>query len=230
MTLPAHMTTPGANARPASRALILGGGPGSGKTMWMPKLAPVGATVLDLRQIRDELPEGGYARPGVAACRLYLDALEECIRARTDVALETRMTWRGMVRAVERLRDAGYIVQVVCLALSSPALAVRRIALRAPHRTPDEDAAAVERACLRSVDGMAAFPRDLAHAFALIDNSGLQPLLLEECVPRSMPGILPTPFLLQNLRLALNEAMEYRASRGWSVAVAGDDEIGRAHV
>lgn len=207
----------------APRALVLGGVPGSGKTMWMPKLAPPGTTVLDLRHIRDELPRDGYARPGIAADRLYLDALDECVRARADVALETRMTWRGVVRAVERLVGSGYAVQVVCLALASPALAARRVALRVPHRPPDEDAAAVERAFARASDGIAAFPRGLPHAFALIDNSGVRPRVLEERVCPGGAGILPVPFLLQNLRLAVGEALEYRASRGWTAAFAADD-------
>lgn len=216
------MTTT-ANRKAAPRALILGGLPGSGKSMWMPKLAPPGATVLDPRRIRDELPRDGYARPGVAACRLYLDALDGCVRARADVALETRMTWRGLPRAVERLVESGYTVQVVCLALASPALAARRVVLRVPHRPPEEDAASVERAFARASCGIAAFPRGLPHAFALIDNSGVRPRVLEERASPGVAGILPVPFLLQNLRLAVGEALEYRASRGWTAAFAADD-------
>jgi predicted ABC-type ATPase len=74
----------------------------------------------------------------------------------------------------------GFRIEIIYLSLSSPALALRRVAARVRqggHSVPRAD---VVRRFARSRNNFQQFYRPLADAWAVYDNSGETPRLIEQ--------------------------------------------------
>ena len=194
--------------------------------MWSNSLVPPDAMVLDERQMETELSQEGYSSRSVAARRLYFAALREGILARETIALESRATGRGLGRRAQRLRDEGYCVQVVFLSLASAELAQRRVLLRRPHR-PEEMSFEFTRCSFeRWRRALESFRRDMVDSFVVIDNSDREPRVIEELIADdARAGFLPAGFLLQNLRMEIQEQERLRTARGWPMVRWRDGRV-----
>ena len=125
----------------------------------------------------DTLAQGLSAfRPqdvAIEAGRLTLERLDALEHQRASFAFESTLASHGLVRRLERLRQSGYGVHVVCLWLPTVDLALARVADRVRgggHGVPAED---VRRRFARGRRNFFALYRTLAHRWRLYDASRL---------------------------------------------------------
>ena len=173
-------------SRPSSRiprCIIIAGPNGAGKTTFAREYLPKDARVIHF--VNADLIAGGLSplRPELAALaggRLFLAELDRLARARVDFAFETTLSGLIYLRRLKRWKAAGYCIEITYLRLSSPQLALRRVAARVRqggHHVPRAD---VLRRFIRSWINFQRFYRPLADAWAVYDNSGDVPCLIEQ--------------------------------------------------
>jgi predicted ABC-type ATPase len=120
-------------------------------------------------------PQAAALRAG----RLMLEELKRHFAARTSFAFETTLAGRACLAAIARWRAAGYRVKIVYLQLASAEEAIARVAQRVRQGGHDVPEATIRR---RFAAGRANFERLYAprvDAWALYDNSGPTPVLLD---------------------------------------------------
>jgi predicted ABC-type ATPase len=119
-------------------------------------------------------------RVALSAGRLLLRELDRLAASRTDFALESTLSGRSYAGRRRRWKRAGYRVEFVFLRLTSPQLVLRRIAARVRQGGHDVPKADVLRRFDRGWINFETVYRPLADAWAVYDNSGLRPTLLEK--------------------------------------------------
>ena len=100
--------------------------------------------------------------------------------SRADFAFETTLSGPTYVHRLKSWKRAGYRIDIVYLKLSSSRLALRRIAARVRqggHNVPQAD---VVHRFVRGWDNFQRVYRSLADSWAVYDNSGRAPQLLEK--------------------------------------------------
>lgn len=173
-------------SRPSSRpprCIIIAGPNGAGKTTFAREFLPRDAGIIHF--VNADLIAGGLSplRPELAVLsggRLFLAELDRLARARADFAFETTLSGLGYLHRIERWKAAGYRMEITYLRLPSPQLALRRIAARVRqggHNVPRAD---VLRRFTRGWLNFQRHYRPLADAWAVYDNSGDAPRLLEQ--------------------------------------------------
>ena len=116
----------------------------------------------------------------IAAARMVLGELDRLVADRADFAFETTLSGLAYVRRLKSWKRAGYRIDIVYLKLSSSRLALRRVAARVRqggHNVPQAD---VVRRFVRGWDNFQRVYRSLADSWAVYDNSGRAPQLLEK--------------------------------------------------
>ena len=111
------------------------------------------------------------------AGRLLLEELDRLIAANESFALESTLSGLTYVERIERMRKAGYHIEIIFLELSSASLAIKRVAHRVKHgghHVPDED---VRRRYDRGLRNFERYYKDLADSWVMYDNSGPTPVL-----------------------------------------------------
>jgi len=167
----------------APRCIIIAGPNGAGKTTFAREFLPKDARVINF--VNAHLIASGLAplRPELAALsggRLFLAELDRLARARADFAFETTLSGLVYLRRLKRWKASSYRIEITYLRLSSPQLALRRIAARVRqggHNVPRAD---VLRRFTRGWTNFQRFYRPLANAWAVYDNSGDAPRLIEQ--------------------------------------------------
>ena len=162
--------------------IVIAGPNGAGKTTFAREFLPKEAGVVNF--VNADLIAAGLSPldPSLArltAGRLVLAELHRLARSRVSFAFETTMSGRTYLASLKRWKLAGYRVEIVFLRLDSPAVAMRRIAARVRQGGHDVPRADVLRRIAR---GRELFPvyRALADAWAVYDNTGRKPVLLEK--------------------------------------------------
>lgn len=77
-----------------------------------------------------------------AAGRIFLREIQRHVDEQRDFAFETTLAGRGYMRLIRSLRETGWRVELIYLALPDPAMARLRVAERVTpggHDIPDED-------------------------------------------------------------------------------------------
>ena len=116
----------------------------------------------------------------IAAARMVLGELDRLVADRADFAFETTLSGLTYLRRLKSWKRAGYRIDIVYLKLSSSRLALRRVAARVRqggHNVPQAD---VLRRFVRGWDNFQRVYRSLADSWAVYDNSGRAPQLLEK--------------------------------------------------
>lgn len=165
------------------RCIVIAGPNGAGKTTFAVEFLPREAGVIHF--VNADLIASGLSplRPELAARRagrLVLTELDRLLKAREDFAFESTLSGRTYLRLMKRWKAAGYRIEMVFLWLPSVQLALQRIAARVRqggHAVPRAD---VVRRFDRSWTNFRGAYRPLADAWAVYDNSGKVPRLLEE--------------------------------------------------
>ena len=165
------------------RCIIIAGPNGAGKTTLAREFLLRETGVIHF--VNADLIAGGLSpiRPELAAHqagRLVLMELTRLAKARKDFAFESTLSGRTYIRLLTGWKTAGYQITIVFLSLTSPQLALQRIASRVRQGGHDIPRADVLRRFQRSWDNYHALYRPLAHDWSVYDNSHDAPKLLEE--------------------------------------------------
>lgn len=162
---------------------IIAGPNGAGKTTFAVKYLPSLANCFHF--INADLIAGGLnpLAPNqelITAGRLFLRAIDEAILRQIDFAFETTLSGQSHLRLVNQLKDAGWEVELIYLALPSTELSKERVAERVAHGGHNVSEADIARR----------FPRSLKNLFgeygATVDrvrcfmNDGEVPVLIFE--------------------------------------------------
>ena len=164
------------------RCIIIAGPNGAGKTTFAREFLPRDAGVIHFVNV-DLLAAGlSPLQPDLAALnagRLFLSELDRLAGARQDFAFESTLSGLTYLGRLKRWKTAGYRIEIVFLRLASVRLALRRVAIRVKqggHNVPRAD---VLRRFIRGWKNFDAAYKPLADAWAVYDNSGASPQLLE---------------------------------------------------
>jgi predicted ABC-type ATPase len=165
------------------RCIIIAGPNGAGKTTFAQEFLPKETEIVHFVNA-DAIAAGLSAlKPeivAVVAGRVFLVELDRLATARTSFAFETTLSGRAYVRRIAKWKAFGYRVEIAYLKIDSPQIALKRIAARVKqggHDVPSED---VLRRFGRSWKNFVSIYRPLADAWAVYDNSGVEPRLLEQ--------------------------------------------------
>jgi predicted ABC-type ATPase len=164
------------------RCIVIAGPNGSGKTTFAREYLPRIARVVHF--VNADLIAGGLSplKPelaAIAAARMVLREIDRLASEREDFAFETTLSGRTYVRRMEVWKRVGYRIEIAYLRLSSPDLALRRIEARVRqggHDVPKRD---VIRRFDRGWENFLKIYQPMAESWAVYDNSGASPQLLE---------------------------------------------------
>jgi predicted ABC-type ATPase len=170
------------SSRSSPRCIIIAGPNGAGKTTFAREFLSKEAGVVHF--VNPDLIASGLSplRPELAALaagRLFLLQLDRLARSKEDFAFESTLSGLTYMNRLKRWKAAGWRIEIVYLRISSPQLALRRIAARVKqggHSVPRRD---VLRRFTRSRNNFEKHYRLLADAWSVYDNSGSTPKLLE---------------------------------------------------
>jgi predicted ABC-type ATPase len=165
------------------RCIVIAGPNGAGKTTFAREFLPKEADVIHF--VNTDLMAAGLSplKPELAALKagkLFLEELDRLAGARVDFAFESTLSGLAYIQRLKNWKRAGYRVEISYLRLPSPQLALRRIASRVRqggHHVPRAD---VLRRFERSWNNFNSHYRPLADVWAVYDNSGEQPVLIEQ--------------------------------------------------
>jgi predicted ABC-type ATPase len=165
------------------RCVVIAGPNGSGKTTFAHEFLPRGAGIVHF--VNADLIAAGLSpfRPSLVALsagRLLLRELDRLASDRADFAFESTLSGLTYVRRFQRWKRAGYRIEIVYLRLASPRLALRRIAARVKQGGHDVPAGDVRRRFDRGWVNFVTVYRPLADSWAVYDNSGPRPILVEK--------------------------------------------------
>ena len=164
------------------RIIIIAGPNGAGKTTFAREFLPNEAecpVFINADLIAAGLAPFSPESAAVRAGRVMLREIQHHFRAGESFAFETTLSGRGYLRHIRQWQDAGYRVKLIFLRLNSPEEAMARVAQRVRQGGHDIPEAALRR---RFAAGLINFERlygPLVDAWALYDNSGSSPVLLD---------------------------------------------------
>ncbi len=155
---------------------------GAGKTTFAREYLPKVAGVIQF--VNADLIAQGLAplAPRLAALaggRLLLQEVNRLASKRVDFAFESTLSGVSYARHLVKWKKQGYRIEIAYLRLESPRLGLRRIAARVRqggHNVPRPD---VLRRFKRGWEHFVRIDRPLADEWAVYDNSGDSPKLME---------------------------------------------------
>ena len=167
----------------APRCIVIAGPNGAGKTTFAREFLPREGGVIHF--VNADLIASGLSplRPELAARRggrLVLMELSRLAKARQDFAFESTLSGRTYLPLLRRWKASGYRIELVFLSLPSVELALQRIAARVRQGGHDVPRADVVRRFNRSWRNFQLIYCELADMWAIYDNAGEAPRLLEE--------------------------------------------------
>jgi predicted ABC-type ATPase len=115
----------------------------------------------------------------LAAGKLLLKELDRLARARVSFAFESTLSGLTYLKRLRRWKAAGYRIEIIFLKLHSPRLALQRISIRVKQGGHDIARADVLRRFHRGWQNFVNVYQLQADAWAVYDNSGNGPVLIE---------------------------------------------------
>ena len=164
------------------KCIIIAGPNGAGKTTFAREFLSKEVGVIHF--VNPDLIASGLSplRPelaAIAAARIFLRELDRLGKAHKDFAFESTLSGLTYLSRLKRWKRAGYRIEIIYLRISSPQLALRRIAARVKqggHNVPRAD---VMRRFTRSWSNFEKHYRILADTWSVYDNSGRKAKLFE---------------------------------------------------
>ena len=168
--------------RPRPRCIVIAGPNGAGKTTFAREYLPGIARVVHF--VNADLIAGGLSplKPelaAIAAARMVLREIDRLASERADFAFETTLSGRTYQRRMGAWKRAGYRIEIVYLRLDSVDLALRRIEARVRQGGHDVPRRDVLRRFNRGWENFVRIYQPVAESWAVYDNSGASPQLLE---------------------------------------------------
>ncbi|MBF0184801.1 MAG: zeta toxin family protein [Magnetococcales bacterium] len=167
-----------------SKILILAGPNGAGKTTFATEFLPNEAECQ--RFVNADLIASGLSpfdpqAAAVQAGRLMLEQIRNYVLQGVDFAFETTLSGRGYAaRIPEWQQTRGYRVKLFFLRLPDVEFAIRRVSLRVRlggHHVPEET---IRRRFVKGWENFQTLYRPTVNEWAVYDNSGTLPILLDE--------------------------------------------------
>ena len=162
---------------------IVAGPNGAGKTTFSLEYLPKAANCSNF--VNADLIAAGLSplapeRELVAASRIFLSEIEEHIATKESFAFETTLSGRSYLRLIQRLRNDGWRVELIYLALPSVKMSKLRVAERVAHGGHNIPVRDIERRFPRSLHNLFhLFSYAVDHCICFM-NDGDKPLLLFE--------------------------------------------------
>ncbi|MEO8751248.1 MAG: zeta toxin family protein [Casimicrobiaceae bacterium] len=165
------------------RCIVIAGPNGAGKTTFAREFLPKDTDVVHF--VNADLIASGLSaiRPEIAAMtagRVFLAELERLARARTSFAFETTLSGLTYASRLVKWKASGFRVEIADLKISSPELALKRIAARVRQGGHDVPRVDVVRRFGRSWVNFVRVYQPMADVWSVYDNSGATPRLLEQ--------------------------------------------------
>lgn len=167
------------------KIIIIAGPNGAGKTTFAEEFLPkeAGCPVF----VNADLIAAGLApfepeRAAFRAGRLMLEEIFIHARRGESFAFETTLSGRGYARLISGWRADGYLVKLFFLRLATPELAIARVRQRVReggHNVPEPVIRRRFEAGRHNFENMY---KPAVNEWALYDNSGREPVLIEEGV------------------------------------------------
>ena len=164
------------------RIIIVAGPNGAGKTTFAREFLPHEANCPVF--INADLIAAGLSpfRPEAAAVhagRLLLAEIDSKVAQQESFAFESTLSGRGYTRSIPHWREKGYHVKIIFLSLPAVEIAIARVAARVAQGGHDVPETVIRRRFRSGVANFHRLYRPLVDAWALYDNSGAAPMLLE---------------------------------------------------
>lgn len=164
------------------KVIAIAGPNGAGKTTFAREFLPVDAGCPVF--VNADLIAGGLApfapeTAAVQAGRLMLLELARHFAARENFAFETTLAGRGYLHHIRAWQAAGYRVKLIFLQLDSAEAAIARVVQRVRqggHHIPEET---IRRRFAAGRDNFERLYAPLVDVWALYDNAGPEPVLLD---------------------------------------------------
>ena len=165
------------------KIIIIAGPNGAGKTTFALEFLPNEAGCPNF--VNADLIAAGLSpfAPEVAAFkagRLMLEQIHEHVRRKESFAFETTLSGKMYAQLIPQWRSSGYVVKLFFLSLPSEELAVSRVKIRVSQGGHDVPAPVVRRRFKAGLRNFRSTYNKLVDEWALYDNSGERPILLEE--------------------------------------------------
>jgi len=169
--------------RASPRCIIIAGPNGAGKTTFAREFLAKEADVVHF--VNPDLIASGLSplRPklaAIAAGRLFLRELDRLAKGNKDFAFESTLSGLSYAGRLKRWRRAGRRIEIVYPRISSPRLALRRIAARVKQGGHNVLRADVLRRFTRSWNNFESHYRLLADVWSVYDNSEATPRSFEQ--------------------------------------------------
>jgi predicted ABC-type ATPase len=164
------------------KILIIAGPNGAGKTTFAKTFLPLEAHCM--RFLNADLIAAGLSpfAPEIAAiksARLMLQEMAECSQSGASFAFETTLSGLTYIEHIKKWQAQDYHISLFFLALNSVDLAINRVAQRVQqggHNIPEE---VIRRRFAAGLSNFKEHYRSIVNAWALYDNSGDEPNLIE---------------------------------------------------
>ena len=165
------------------KIIIIAGPNGAGKTTFAREFLPNEAGCPDF--INVDLIAAGLSpfaqdQAALRAGRLMIEEIRRRVRDGDSFAFETTLSGIRYARLIPQWQELGYHVKVIFLTLSSPELAIARVAIRVRQGGHDVPQDVIRR---RFDSGLRSFERvfkRLVDTWVLYDNSGPDLRLVDE--------------------------------------------------
>lgn len=167
---------------PGKKIIMIAGPNGAGKTTFARSFLPAEAQLP--RFINADLIAAGLApfAPETAALkagRLMLQEIEQCARCSESFAFETTLSGLGYLRRIALWRAQGYRVSLFFLTLPDAEIAIARVAARVRQGGHDIPEPVIRRRFVMGWNNFQSFYKQAVDDWALYDNAGAQPVMLE---------------------------------------------------
>ncbi len=160
---------------PTPEIFVLGGPNGAGKSTTATVLLPEALGIeqfVNADLIAHCLSPFAPQTSALEAGRLMLARIHELRSRGPSFAFETTLASRSYVRFLQESQQAGYVVHVAYIWLTSVELALRRVSIRVQQGDHDVPASTVERRYWRGLRNFFELYQPLADTWTLCDNSG----------------------------------------------------------
>ena len=167
----------------SKRILIVAGANGAGKTAFATEFLPNEGDCPNF--INADLIAAGLSpfRPDLTAWqagRLMLSMIDDYVRRGESFAFETTLSGRIYASLIPRWREQTYTVKLFFLRLSRPEIAIARGKQRVEEGGHDVPESVIRRRFHAGLRNFERVYKGLVDEWAVYDNSGYQPVFVEE--------------------------------------------------
>ncbi len=169
----------------AKKIIIIAGPNGAGKTTFAKEFLPKEAncpTFVNADLIAAGLAPFEPEQVAFRAARLMLEEIFNYAVRGVSFAIETTLSGRGYARLIHDWQIDGYIVKLFFLQLASPELAIARVQQRVREGGHNIPSPIIHRRFTAGQRNFENLYKPIVDEWALYDNSGSEPLLIEEGV------------------------------------------------